>query len=212
MRAIGPVTCSVSHTQSVGCVGTSPTDGRRPVMPQNAAGMRSEPPRSVPSASAIMPVASAAAPPPVDPPADFVGSHGFRVRPNTSLNVFAPAANSGQFVLPRMIGARFAQPADDERILLRHVVCVNRRAERGPQARNGRDVLDPDRQPAQRSGILALLDPAIELHGVFERLRIQRDDGVQRGIELLHALEAGFDRLGDGHFSRRDSPAQLGRR
>ena len=54
-----------------GCVGTSPTDGRNPMTPQKAAGMRSDPPRSVPSASAIMPVASAAAPPPVDPPADL---------------------------------------------------------------------------------------------------------------------------------------------
>ena len=64
--------------------------------------MRSDPPRSVPSASAIIPVTSAAAPPPVEPPALFVGSHGFRVRPNTSLNVLPPAANSGQLVLPRI--------------------------------------------------------------------------------------------------------------
>jgi hypothetical protein len=85
VRAIGPVTWSVSHSQSVGCVGTSPTDGRKPTTPQNDAGIRSEPPRSVPSASAIMPVASAAAPPPVDPPALFVASHGLRVRPKTSL-------------------------------------------------------------------------------------------------------------------------------
>src|SRR3989449_5961102 len=63
--------------------------------------MRSEPPRSVPSASAIIPVASAAHPPPVEPPALNAGSHGLRVRPNTSLKVFPPAANSGQLVLPR---------------------------------------------------------------------------------------------------------------
>src|SRR5262245_66389300 len=84
----------------MGCVGTRPADGRRPTSPQNEAGMRSDPPRSVPSASAIIPVASAAAPPPVDPPALFDGSHGFSVRPNTALKVLAPAANSGQFVLP----------------------------------------------------------------------------------------------------------------
>ncbi len=64
--------------------------------------MRSEPPRSVPSASAIIPVARAAAPPPVEPPALLEGSHGFRVLPNTSLNVLPPAANSGQLVLPRI--------------------------------------------------------------------------------------------------------------
>jgi len=64
--------------------------------------MRSEPPRSVPSASAIMPVARAAAPPPVEPPALRVGSQGLRVRPKTSLKVLPPAANSGQFVFPRI--------------------------------------------------------------------------------------------------------------
>src|SRR5262245_13710643 len=79
VRAMGPVTDNVSHGQSVGYVGTRPTDGRNPVMPQNAAGIRRDPPRSVPSAKAIMPVARAAAPPPVEPPADLVVSHGFRV-------------------------------------------------------------------------------------------------------------------------------------
>src|SRR5204863_6217173 len=100
VRAIGPVTCRVSHAQSVGCVGTSPMDGRRPTTPQNEAGMRSEPPRSVPSASAIMPDASAAAPPPVDPPALRLVFQGLRVLPKTSLKVLPPAANSGQLVLP----------------------------------------------------------------------------------------------------------------
>ncbi len=49
-----------------------------------------------------MPEASAAAPPPVDPPALSAGFHGLRVRPNTSFHVLAPAANSGVLVLPRM--------------------------------------------------------------------------------------------------------------
>ena len=62
--------------------------------------MRSEPPRSVPSASAIMPVASAAAPPPVEPPEVSAGFHGLRVGPNTVFHVLAPAANSGVLVLP----------------------------------------------------------------------------------------------------------------
>ncbi len=102
MRAIGPLTCSVSHVQPFGAVGTRPTDGRRPATPQNDAGMRSDPPRSVPSASAIMPVARATAPPPVDPPALFDGSQGLRVAPKTWLKVLPPAANSGQLVLPTM--------------------------------------------------------------------------------------------------------------
>lgn len=101
--AMGPLTDRSSHSQGLGQVGTTPGDGRIPTTPQKDAGMRRDPPRSVPSAIAIMPAASAAAPPPVEPPALRVGSQGLRVRPNTSLNVLPPAANSGVFVLPMMI-------------------------------------------------------------------------------------------------------------
>ena len=55
---------------------------------------------SVPSASGTMPAASAHAAPPLDPPAERVGSTGLRVVPKTVLNVCDPAANSGTFVLP----------------------------------------------------------------------------------------------------------------
>ena len=54
---------------------------------------------SEPSASGVMPDASAQAAPPLDPPADRVGSTGLRVTPNTLLNVWEPAANSGTLVL-----------------------------------------------------------------------------------------------------------------
>jgi hypothetical protein len=47
-----------------------------------------------------MPVARAAAEPPLEPPAERVRSHGLRVAPNTSLTVFGPKANSGVLVLP----------------------------------------------------------------------------------------------------------------
>lgn len=44
-----------------------------------------------------MPVASATAAPPEDPAAERARFHGLRVAPNTSLNVLAPAPNSGVF-------------------------------------------------------------------------------------------------------------------
>src|SRR5215510_7959786 len=81
-------------------MGTSPGDGRRPTTPQNAAGMRSDPPRSLPWASGPMPVASATAPPPVEPPDVSAGFQGLRVAPNTALKVLAPAPYSGVLVLP----------------------------------------------------------------------------------------------------------------
>src|SRR3989449_9135161 len=87
VRATGPVTWSVSQGQSLGYVGTSPTDGRSPTTPQNEAGMRSEPPRAVPSASAVLPVAGAAHPPPLGAPPPHRGPPGLRVRPNTLFEV-----------------------------------------------------------------------------------------------------------------------------
>src|SRR5262249_25254958 len=68
--------------------------------PQKAAGTRTEPPRSEPWAMGPMPVATATAAPPLEPPQVSSGFHGFRVAPKTALNVFPPAPNSGVFVLP----------------------------------------------------------------------------------------------------------------
>jgi len=64
-----------------GPIETRPRLGFKPTSPQQAAGMRIEPPRSLPSASPTMPEATAAALPPDEPPADSSGSHGFRVAP-----------------------------------------------------------------------------------------------------------------------------------
>jgi hypothetical protein len=50
-----------------------------------------------PVASHTWPLARAAAEPPDEPPQVREVSHGFRVSPNTSLNVLAPAPNSGVF-------------------------------------------------------------------------------------------------------------------
>ena len=74
-----------------------PGDGRRLVTPQKLAGVRSEPARSEPWASQAMPVATAAAAPPEDPPGVRRRSCGLRVVPKTSLNVLPPAPNSGVF-------------------------------------------------------------------------------------------------------------------
>ena len=50
-----------------------------------------------------MPVASAAAPPPVEPPGVRPASHGFTVRPNTGLSDCQSASTGGTFVLPKTI-------------------------------------------------------------------------------------------------------------
>jgi hypothetical protein len=58
---------------------------------------------SLPSAIGTMPQASATAAPPLEPPHVLVMSYGFSVRPETSLNVWEPAPNSGVLLLPSVM-------------------------------------------------------------------------------------------------------------
>src|SRR5262245_39469442 len=98
-RPSGPLTLKPIPGKGSGAVVTSPTVGRSATRLLKLAGLRSEPPRSLPSAIGSMPVASATAAPPLDPPALFVRSKGFSVRPNTALYVGERIENSGMLVL-----------------------------------------------------------------------------------------------------------------
>ena len=97
MRPIGPSTDIVPNGSGEGPAATRPGLGLIPTTPQKPAGVRTLPPKSDPVASHTWPLARAAAEPPDEPPQVREVSHGFRVSPNTSLNVLAPAPNSGVF-------------------------------------------------------------------------------------------------------------------
>ncbi len=79
MRVNGPTVPRAHHRCSIGEVVTRPRCGLRPKSPQNAAGIRIEPPPSPPRATGTMPDATAAAVPPLDPPGVNPGRHGLRV-------------------------------------------------------------------------------------------------------------------------------------
>src|SRR6185312_5680657 len=96
-------TASVCQPSRSGRSGTRPGDGRSPTTLQNDAGLRNDPPMSLPSQVAAIPVARAAAAPPDEPPATRPGSYGLRVAPKSGLTLWLPVANSGTFVLPRVI-------------------------------------------------------------------------------------------------------------
>src|SRR6185312_16392502 len=98
VRASGPCTWPGSQASGIGWFGVRPGVGRMPTMPQNAAGIRMEQPKSVPCASGTMPVATATAEPPDEPAGLSAGFHGLRVGPNSALLVLAPQANSGVLV------------------------------------------------------------------------------------------------------------------
>ena len=77
-----PVTSAPS-----GALLTRPRLGLMPTMPLMLAGMRIEPPPSLPCAKGTIPAATATAAPPLDPPASRDGSHGQRAGPAMSLSV-----------------------------------------------------------------------------------------------------------------------------
>jgi hypothetical protein len=95
-KAVRPYQCCSAPPAS----GTIPGPGFSPTTPQQAAGIRIEPPPSEPSASAAIPAASAAAPPPVEPPGVLLVSQGFLVAVNAAGSVNGQIANSGIWVLP----------------------------------------------------------------------------------------------------------------
>jgi hypothetical protein len=72
-------------------------------MPVSAAGIRTEPPVSVPSPAGAAPQAIAAAVPPLLPPANLAGSAGLRTGPYEPFALVAPNASSCMLVLPSTI-------------------------------------------------------------------------------------------------------------
>src|SRR5207253_5989493 len=83
--------------------GTRPKACLKPTMPQHAAGMRLDPPPSVPTPIGASPAATAAAAPPDDPPGVRDRSQGLAVRPNSGASVKHLWPNSGVVVLPTRI-------------------------------------------------------------------------------------------------------------
>jgi len=80
---------------------TRPRLGFMPNRPQHEAGVRIEPPPSLAWAAGTMPLATAAAAPPDDPPGLRVRSQGLRVGPKATGSVVAARPNSGVFDLPK---------------------------------------------------------------------------------------------------------------
>ncbi|PNE30643.1 hypothetical protein AF335_27965 [Streptomyces eurocidicus] len=83
-----------------GHVETRPRCGLMPTRCVQAAGMRSEPAPSEPSAAGTTPAATAAAAPPEEPPGVCAGFHGLRVTPKAGPSVKGNWPNSGVLVLP----------------------------------------------------------------------------------------------------------------
>src|SRR5947199_7729449 len=90
VRAIGPTWSKLGASGKHPSVGTSPKVGLKPTIPQHAAGIRMEPPESVPRAASASPAASAAAEPPLEPPAIRPGATGLGTVPKCGFSEVIP--------------------------------------------------------------------------------------------------------------------------
>src|SRR3954471_14615238 len=79
-----------------------PREGLSPNRPQQAAGIRTEPPPSLPAAIGTTPEATAADAPPLEPPGVCAGFQGLLTRPNALESETPFSASSGRLVLPKI--------------------------------------------------------------------------------------------------------------
>ena len=102
VRARRPCVASMSQPRARAGAAIRPGVGRIEATSQKLAGVRTEPPKSVPWARGTIPVATATAEPPEEPPDVSATSNGLRVGPHSRFVQTAPKPNSGVLVLPMM--------------------------------------------------------------------------------------------------------------
>ena len=153
-----------------------PRLGLSPTSPQQAAGMRIEPPPSLPWASGTMPGATAAAAPPEEPPGVRSVSQGLRVGPKRRGSVTGRIPNSGRLVLPTI-----TKPASRRR-------RTTKASWAGPKS--------PKRSEPSVYGMPATAAVSLTAIGhAGERPRVVRADGVGGGegavgVEVHERVEA----------------------
>ncbi len=95
------VDCPSYSQPKSGPIGLRPRLGLSPKTPQAEAGIRIEPPSSVAEAMGTIAAATAAAEPPLEPPAERRRSQGFRVAPQALGMVKTESLYSGVLVFPK---------------------------------------------------------------------------------------------------------------
>ena len=99
-RAMGPTVSKLGDSGHTPSSGTRPHVVFSPEIPQHAAGMRIEPPVSVPYTTSASPAATAVAEPLDEPPGTRRGSSGFTGVPYHGLMPVTPRASSCRLVRP----------------------------------------------------------------------------------------------------------------
>ena len=152
MRAIGPTESSVKLSGKAPSVGTRCRLGLKPTRPHSAAGMRTEPPVSVPMAISHMPSATATAAPADEPPGTRARSRGLPGVPKCGLAPMPEKANSVMLVL-----ATITAPAARNRRTIARIGRGGRRflgkdfrAGAGRLAGDVEQILDADDRAVER--------------------------------------------------------------
>ena len=94
---------------------------------------------------------------------------------------------------------------DQRRVRLRAVVGIDRRAVFGRHVGGVEDVLERDRQAAQR----LVLERGVALLGLARAVEIERDEGVDLRLARGDRLRALFDQLRGRQFAGLDAAGQI---
>ena len=170
--ARGPAESSVPDSGNTPSSGIRPTVVFKPVTPQKAAGIRTEPPVSLPMAAAAMPSVTETAAPEDDPPGMRPQRAVPRVPGRAEMRVDADTriGELGEVGPAQHDRAGRAQPRDDRGVAAgRRFVGERRRGSRGDFAGDIEQVLHRNRQPGERRGDHAGLSERIARVGLGPR-------------------------------------------
>ena len=171
-------------------------------MPQRAAGMRIEPPVSLPVVMVHCPEAAAEPDPPLEAAADQVGIPG--VVHVAVVGVLAGGA-VGELVhiqLAQQDGPRRPEAGGDGAVLGGHEGVVDAGAGRGSDSARVEQILEADGNPVQRPAVAPGADVALGLARRREGLVGQEgDERVEYRLRSPDAGKMGFDNLDRRNFA-----------
>ena len=209
LRAIGPSTGSGDQPSWRFSLGTRPGVGRKPTMPLKAAGLRREPPVSEPVASGTMLVAS------TTPRTAGGAGRALRGVERVAGRAIDGVAGIGARAPFRRVGlagddrAGLAHAGDDQLVLLRHEIAIERAAIGGAQASGVLEVLDAHRQAVQGTQRIATRRRLVGRERVLACLVvIARDHRVHGRVDRIHATNAAVEQFASGKLLGADEDAR----
>ena len=178
----------------------------RPTSPQQAAGIRSEPPPSLPWAIGTMPAATAAAAPPEEPPGVRSGPTG--CGPGRSAAARSPGRipYSGSFVVPTITKPASRSRAHDGMVVGGDVVAHQVAAHGQPQPGHGAVVLDRDRHAGERARVAGPIASAAASAPSWSTWTKAPSSGSSASIRAQRALTSSRAESSPARTSAASSP------